>query len=204
MANIIKIKRSAVTATPPSLAEGEMAYSETSGNLFIGLSGGNIAVIGGLTPMTKLAGVAPNANNYSLPAATSNSRGGVKVGAGVAVNGDVISVDFSGYSTTTEMNAAISAQINNLIGGAPGTLDTLKELADAIQSNDSEITALLNSISARLEKSKNLSDLSNKSTARTNLGLKSMAEQAANNVAITGGTASGLTIEDSNVDGGSF
>jgi hypothetical protein len=39
MANTIKIKRSTSTATPTSLAEGELAYSENSNNLFIGTSG---------------------------------------------------------------------------------------------------------------------------------------------------------------------
>ena len=58
MANIIKIKRSAVTATPTLLAEGELAYSENSGNLFIGTNGGaNLEKIGGNTDVTKLAGI---------------------------------------------------------------------------------------------------------------------------------------------------
>jgi hypothetical protein len=47
MANTIKIKRSLVTASPATLAEGELAYSEVSGTLFIGTSGDNIAAIGG-------------------------------------------------------------------------------------------------------------------------------------------------------------
>ena len=47
MANIIKIKRSTITASPTSLAEGELAYSENSNNLFIGTSGANVTVIGG-------------------------------------------------------------------------------------------------------------------------------------------------------------
>lgn len=47
MPNIIKIKRSQVTATPTSLAEGELAYSELSDNLFLGKSGSNIGVVGG-------------------------------------------------------------------------------------------------------------------------------------------------------------
>ena len=47
MANTIKIKRSTTTATPTSLAEGELAYSENSNNLFIGTSGSNVTVIGG-------------------------------------------------------------------------------------------------------------------------------------------------------------
>jgi|SaaInlV_100m_DNA_3_1039692.scaffolds.fasta_scaffold00067_4 hypothetical protein len=47
MANVIKIKRSLSVATPTSLVEGELAYSENSKNLFIGESGGNIKNIGG-------------------------------------------------------------------------------------------------------------------------------------------------------------
>jgi hypothetical protein len=51
MANIIKIKRSQVTATPASLAEGELAYSEQSDTLFIGTSGNNVTAIAGQSAM---------------------------------------------------------------------------------------------------------------------------------------------------------
>ena len=61
MANRIKIKRSAVTATPTTLAEGELAYSENSGNLFIGTSGANLEKIGGNTDVLKLSGIAAGA-----------------------------------------------------------------------------------------------------------------------------------------------
>jgi hypothetical protein len=44
--NLIKIKRSLVSATPSSLGEGELAYSEVSGNLFIGRNDGCIDIIG--------------------------------------------------------------------------------------------------------------------------------------------------------------
>lgn len=40
------------------------------------------------TEKNKLAGIAEGANNYTLPAATAGSLGGVKVGAGLAVTGD--------------------------------------------------------------------------------------------------------------------
>lgn len=58
MANTIKIKRSQVTATPPALAEGELAYSFNSDTLFIGDTGGsNVLAIGGKNAYDKLTGI---------------------------------------------------------------------------------------------------------------------------------------------------
>lgn len=47
MANTIQIKRSTSTATPTSLAAGELAYSENSLKLFVGESGSGVRVVGG-------------------------------------------------------------------------------------------------------------------------------------------------------------
>lgn len=62
MTDIIRVKRSDTTATPPSLAAGELAYSEQSGNLFYGrIADGTPVVIGGKAAIDKLAGIAPGA-----------------------------------------------------------------------------------------------------------------------------------------------
>jgi hypothetical protein len=56
-----------------------------------------------------------------------------------------------------------------------------------------------NALAGKLAAASNLADLPNKPTSRANLGLGSMATQAANSVAITGGTISGIAL-----DGGTF
>ena len=69
--------------------------------------------------------------------------------------------------------------ISNLVNGAPAALDTLNELAIALQDNDSEIASLVTSVSEKLAKSANLSDLADAAVARTSLGLDDMAQQNA-------------------------
>lgn len=57
------------------------------------------------------------------------------------------------YPTKTEVNNSISTAINNLVNSAPGTLDTLGELATAIQNNESVVAALNSAIGNKADKS---------------------------------------------------
>lgn len=59
---IIQIKRSASTATPTSLQPGELAYSYSSNNLFIGLGDGTPVNIGGVSTLVKLQAAYDAAN----------------------------------------------------------------------------------------------------------------------------------------------
>ena len=52
--------------------------------------------------------------------------------------------------TTDAMNTAISTAISQLIGGAPETYDTLKEIADYIAAHEDVVTALNAAIGAKL------------------------------------------------------
>ncbi len=65
MANLIKIKRSAGTATPSTLAEGELAVSFLSGKLFVGNSTAVIPIGGVHSPGTLTANQALVANATS-------------------------------------------------------------------------------------------------------------------------------------------
>lgn len=93
----------------------------------------------------------------------------------------------------------VAAAIGALIDAAPGAMNTLNELAAAMGDDPNFASSVTNALAGKLAAGSNLSDLPNKGTARSNLGLGSLALQASNNVAITGGTISGIAL-----DGGTF
>lgn len=55
-------------------------------------------------------------------------------------------------ASTSEMNTAISTAISELIGGAPETYDTLKEIADYIAAHEDVVTALNQAIGSKADK----------------------------------------------------
>ena len=109
--------------TPPaSLAEGELAYSEASGYLFIGETDGSVTAVGGETVVTKLAGIDDNANNYSLPTASGATLGGIKVGTGLAIDGSgVLTATGSGGLNEAQVDARVSARCGCHCGRSPGS-----------------------------------------------------------------------------------
>lgn len=106
----------------------------------------------------------------------------------------------SGTNTTQIASTAfVQAAIAALIDAAPGALNTLNELAAALGDDPNFASTVTNGLAGKLAASSNLADLPNKGTARDNLGLGTLATQAANAVAITGGSISGISL-----DGGTF
>jgi len=102
----------------------------------------------------------------------------------------------AGDSSTKIANTSfVMTAVSNLVASAPDALNTLNELATALGNDASFSTTITTSIGGKLAKASNLSDLVSASTARTNLGLGTMATQAASAVAITGGTIDGVTID---------
>lgn len=82
-----------------------------------------------------------------------------------------LATDLANIDVTAQINAAIDALVN----GAPAALDTLSELATALQGNDDEIAALVGSIAGKLSKDQNLADLTDVNAAWSNLYIKSAA-----------------------------
>ena len=84
---------------------------------------------------------------------------GAEVGSVLSYNGthwyaipqSAIVPDLSSYAT----KSYVSQEINDLIGGAPGTLDTLKEIAEALGNNPNfatTVTEMINNIGLRVDK----------------------------------------------------
>jgi hypothetical protein len=92
----------------------------------------------------------------------------------------------------------VRTEVANLVNGASAALDTLAELASALGNDANFATTVSTSLGNKADLT--LSNLSNYTTARTNLGLGSMALQGAGAVAITGGTIGSAVV----IDGGTF
>lgn len=96
-----------------------------------------------------------------------------------------VGIDDSTIATTTtwsssKINTAIATAISDLVDGAPDLLNTLKELADAIETNQDAIEAL-EAIAAghvKYDAAQTLTD-AQKSQARSNIGASSSADLTA-------------------------
>jgi hypothetical protein len=220
MASTIRIKRTTTSNRPSSLANAELAYIEGSNILVYGTGTGgaggtatSIVDIGGVGAFLGLSNTLnqtalgtytfsgsvtfSGTTNIGAATATTPSSGdnSTKVATTAYVQTALSGISLSGYATETYVDNAVAA----LVDAAPDALNTLNELAAALGDDQNFATTISTSLGEKLVKASNLSDLADASTARANLGLGSLATQAANNVNITGGTIDGVTI-----DGGSY
>jgi hypothetical protein len=199
MADEIRIKRrtSGNVGAPSQLRNAELAYNEVEDVCYVGVGLGQD---GYATTIRALAG----AGTFATKSYVTSAVAAVDVSSQLA-NYLTTSAAASTYlsqataASTYATQSSVSTAISNVINAAPAALDTLKELADALGSDAAFSTTVTTSISGKLAKASNLSDVADVSAARTNLGLGSIATQSAGNVAITGGSIDNVTL-----DGGTY
>ena len=98
-------------------------------------------------------------------------------------NATQTALDLKANQSTTYTKTEVDANIENLVAGAPGQLDTLNELAAALGDNTNFASTTTTSIGQKLAKASNLSDLANATIARINLGLGTAATTASSDYA---------------------
>lgn len=139
---------------------------------------------------TAIAGVATRVTTAEGKIAANESAIAALEGV-VASSTNIDDENVSGATTyssskiTSEITAAKAAVKADLLGGAGEAYDTLKELADLIQTNESSIDALeaLAAGHVKYDAAQELTE-ENKLQARTNIGAAAAADVAANGTKI--------------------
>ena len=83
---------------------------------------------------------------------------------------------YSANKITGSIKTSVDTAVAGLVDGSIAGLDTLKELAAAINNDTSYAATVTTALDGKLVKTANLSDLSNLATARTNLAVYSKTE----------------------------
>lgn len=144
--NGIALEKEAIASTPNGLIEKQsIKFSNindsNSSKISFEDATTNMAGFMSVVDKNKLDGIAPNANNYSLPLAANGTRGGIQVG--YAANGRNYPVQLSGekayvnvpwtdtnttydlspYAKTADVNAALSKKVDVVSGKGLSTED---------------------------------------------------------------------------------
>ena len=128
MPNLIQIKRSATTATPPTLAVGELAWSEVSKTLFIGESGSVVTAAAGSGVFAK------KADSFAVS--------GDATGTGTLSGGVVLALAASGVTAGSYSNVTVDAKGRVTGGSNPGYLTANQNITVSGDATGSGTTAI--------------------------------------------------------------
>jgi hypothetical protein len=189
--DVSKIGAGAVSSTEFGYLDGVTSAIQTQ------IDSKQATITGGATTITSAdltasRALASNASGkVAVSTVTSTELGYVSgVTSAIQTQLDAKQATITGSATTidTESLTASRAVISNSSSkiAVSATTDTELGYLSGVTS------AVQTQLGTKLTNSNNLSDVSSTSTARTNLGLGTIATQNANNVALTGGTITGL------------
>jgi hypothetical protein len=189
--DVSKIGAGAVSSTEFGYLDGVTSAIQTQ------IDSKQATITGGATTITSSDLTASRAltsnasGKVAVSTVTSTELGYVSgVTSAIQTQLDAKQATITGSATTidTESLTASRAVISNSSSkiAVSATTDTELGYLSGVTS------AVQTQLDAKLAKASNLSDLTSTSTARTNLGLGTIATQNANNVSLTGGTITGL------------
>lgn len=141
MPNLIQIKRSDSTATPGSLANGELAFSAASNVLFVGIKNTVVPIAGGRTPGTLVA-------NQAIVVNASSLVDTIRVGnTGTNVTTNTSGIFLANASSNTRLTIPSSAEwtSGSYWLNANGQWSTIPAAATSLDGlNDVTITTVAN------------------------------------------------------------
>ena len=178
----------------------KIGVNETTTNLIVNgeIEGSSLDINGNADISGNLTGVDTlTATTFSGSGASLTNLPAAQLSGAIANGVTATTQSASDNSTKVATTAYTDTAIANLVDSSPGALNTLNELAAAINDDASFSTTITNSIGTKLAKASNLSDLENAGTARTNLGLGTAATTASGDyVAATAVSTFGGTLID--------
>lgn len=150
MANLIQIKRSLTTATAPSLANGELAFTANGDHLFIGSNGASITIAGKFNPgvLTANQALVANGTGYldavkadALTVRTITANGASNPGAGYYLTVDGGGNTYWAAPGTLSINTAAQFSWTNTHSFAANVTVNGTLIANGILANGSLGTA---------------------------------------------------------------
>ena len=177
---------------------------------------GQTLTVAGDDATTSAKGVASfSSDNFAVSSGAVTIKDGGVVNAELAnssVNYGGVSLSLGGSDTTPAFNLVdatgyTASALTGTIGNSQVAtgIDSAKIADGSVSNTEFQYINSLSSnaqtqLSGKLTASNNLSDIGTASTARTNLGLGTIATQASSNVAVTGGSITGIGSPSSNSD----
>ena len=181
MANTIRIKRSTATSAPTSLANAELAYSESSNKLFIGVGTGGVG--GSATSIVAIGGTGAYLTLDTSQTVSGNKTftGSVDLTGATATASTVTSSDSSTKLATT---AFVKAQ-NYLTGNQSITFS-----GDASGTGTTSVSLTLASVGTAGTYTKVTTDAKGRVTSGTTLSASDIPDLSSSYLPTSGGTIS--------------
>jgi hypothetical protein len=150
MSTQILIKRSTVAGTTPTTSDittGELAINTADKRVFTN-NGGTIVELGTYPTTQAVVGNATVGGTFGVTGATTLSSGAVTGNFSVA---GTLTVATPSNSTDAASKGYVDAQVAAVIDSAPGALDTLNELAAALNDDANFATTVTTALATKLD-----------------------------------------------------